>query len=430
MKKFLSLLIFSPIMALSANDSSYIEKVLPSVTSLTIYSSYGHQPHESMGTGFVYNDNGIIITNAHVVKGTANKIIATFSNNQNCFATVQGVDDESDIATLKLEPGCQAPKAMIGNDEKLKIGDKVIAIGNPLGLSQTVTQGIVSSLHRDGIFPDRPSDFIQTDAVINPGNSGGPLINQNGEVIGINTAFITSNPNDPSPANSGMGLAIPMSTATPIIQQLIHSGTVTRGYVGLIAQELSHSMAKYLSYPHTDGLIVTKVIKNSPAGQAGLLEGDIVTHVNGQKLLNITQFPLFISSNPPGSKIKINIWRGGNHKTLTIESTTFAHINELAYKNDQDNASPFSGVTLIRVDARSHDNKPLKGLQVIDIQPDSEAFIEGMAINDIITHINDKSIEDFDGLKLVHKKSRNGHAKITINRQGQRRFVALKISDD
>lgn len=429
MKKSLYPLIL-PLLIFANQTPTHIEKVLPSVASLTIYLNSGQLSQESMGTGFVYNDDGIMITNAHVVKGATNKVIATFSNNQSCFATIQGLDEETDIATLKLEPNCHAPKATIGDDEQLKIGDNVIAIGNPLGLSQTVTKGIVSALHRDGIFPDHPSDFIQTDAVINPGNSGGPLINHQGEVIGINSAFITSNPHENSPANSGMGLAIPMSTATPIIDQLIHTGHVSRGYIGLMAQEMSHSLGQYLGFPHNKGLVVTKVVKNAPSDKSGFKEGDIVTHINQKKLLNATQLPLFISSTPPGSKVNISVWRDGHEKVLTVQSTSLNDINALIHQNNQRSMTPFSGVTLTRVDAKSHDNKPLKGLQVIDIQTDSEAFIEGVAINDIITHVNDIAIDQFSQLDFIFNKSKNGHAKITINRQGQKRFIALKVSNE
>lgn len=419
-----------PIFLLASNHSSYIEKVLPSVVSLTIYTHNGYQSQESLGTGFVYNDQGIIVTNAHVVKSASNKIIATFSNNKNCFATLQGLDEETDIATLKLEPNCPAPKAKIGSDESLRIGDQVIAIGNPLGLSQTVTQGIVSSLHRDGIFPDKPSDFIQTDAAINPGNSGGPLINPKGEVIGINTAFITSNPEDHSPSNSGMGLAIPISTATPIIEQLIKNGSVTRGYVGLMVQELSHSLANYFDFPLDHGLLVTNVVPKSPAAQAGIKEGDIITQINQQKLLNITQFPLFVSSNPPGSEINLSLWRLGKTTKMVVTSVPEAEITDLIHQNSKSNANPFNGVTLSKVDARSHDNKPLKGLQVINIAPDCEAFIEGLVINDIITHINDSPINEFDQLSLFKDNNQQMHAKITINRQGQKRFLAIRLNHE
>tara|TARA_Y200000002_G_C22659871_1_gene655256 strand:- start:599 stop:1897 length:1299 start_codon:yes stop_codon:yes gene_type:complete len=401
-----------------------ISQSLPSVASLTVHLSNNPDDDKEAGTGFVYDKEGHIITNAHVV-GSVRRIIATFQNNQNCFATVIGADRESDVAVLQVDPQCKVTPIKIGNDSDLKIGDEVIAIGNPFGLSQTVTKGIVSSLHRDGIFPDSPTDFIQIDAAINPGNSGGPLVNTQGEVIGINTAIIVSNPNG-NAAPSGLGLAIPINIAKLIASQLIETGMVSRGYIGVASQELTPSLATYYKYPNSNGLAVTKVVKGSPADLGGLAIGDIITHVNGMRIDNITQLPIYISSHPANSKIQISIWRSGRKQSVTIRSISLDKIQKIADASE-DHSYLLSGVTMLKIDAMSGKDDLVQGLEVIDITSKCNAFLEGLRRGDIITHINEKPTKSFADLERLQEKN-SGFVKITINRHGQTRFIAMRAN--
>ncbi len=415
-------------LAHSALMPNAINNTIPSVASLTIHTPDHYGQSERIGTGFVYNDNGHMITNAHVVGGYS-KVIATFQDNKNCFATLVGQDEESDIAVLKLEPHCKAKPIKIGTDLDLKVGEQVVAIGNPFGLNQTVTQGIISALHRDGVMPGKTTDFIQIDAAINFGNSGGPLINTEGELVGINSAFVSGSGNQDTPANSGLGLAIPITTAKPIIKQIIDTGNVTRGYIGVIVQEMSDSLKHYLNHQGGFGLFITQVVKNSPAEKAGLKEGDIISHVNQVRLATVNQFPLLITSHPPNSKILISGFRGKEKLKLTVRSTSSGALNQLVDTAENDHKYLFSGVTLLKVDARNGRNHPLNGLEIINIDTGSQAFLEGLRQGDIITHINDKPMKAFENIPKINKNN-NQYVKITINRGGQLRILAMRVNNE
>lgn len=258
----------------------------------------------SLGSGVIINEHGYILTNNHVIAG-ADEILVALKDGTVARAKIIGTDPETDLAVLKIK-GDNLPAITLGKDKLIRVGDVVLAIGNPFGVGQTVTSGIISATGRDMLGINTFENFIQTDAAINPGNSGGALINPYGELIGINTAIFSR-----SGGSQGIGFAIPVSLAKDVMQQIIEHGHVIRGWLGVAIQGITPQLAESFNLKSTNGVIITNIIIDGPADKAGLTRGDVITKINGVELKNVRHALNTISRSKPGDKIKIEGVRRG-----------------------------------------------------------------------------------------------------------------------
>ena len=266
---------------------------------------------QSLGSGVIVSPNGYILTNNHVVNG-ATEIQVTLSDKREFKARVVGTDAKTDIAVLRID-AADLPALTIGDSSKIQVGDFALAIGDPFGVGETVTMGIISATGRGNLGIEDYEDFIQTDAPINPGNSGGALINDRGELIGINTAILSHE----SGGNQGIGFAIPVNLARQVMNQILEHGKVTRAYLGISMQELTPAMAKALGDPQLHGALVGDVTANSPAQKAGIQRGDIVLEVNGTPVSDTNQLRNAVSMMSPGSVVKLKVFRRGSERELS-----------------------------------------------------------------------------------------------------------------
>ena len=272
------------------------------------------EPSSSLGSGVIVSPQGIILTNHHVIEG-ADEIEVAFADGRKRNAKLIGSDPETDIAVLKIDSADLPSPIILGKMESVQVGDVVLAIGNPFGVGQTVTSGIVSALGRNQLGINIFENFIQTDAAINPGNSGGALVDIKGNLIGINTAIYSR-----SGGNMGIGFAIPISTAKQVMESILLNGSVTRGWIGVEPQNLSKELAESLNIPaNTSGVLISGVLEGSPADKAGLKPGDILIQVNGQKVDDVVALLNRIAQTNPGEEAKINLLRKGKEMTLKVQ---------------------------------------------------------------------------------------------------------------
>ncbi|MCF8166631.1 MAG: Do family serine endopeptidase [Rhodoferax sp.] len=272
------------------------------------------EPSSSLGSGVIVSPQGIILTNHHVIEG-ADEIEVAFADGRKRNAKLIGSDPETDIAVLKIDATDLPSPITLGKMESLQVGDVVLAIGNPFGVGQTVTSGIVSALGRNQLGINTFENFIQTDAAINPGNSGGALVDTKGNLIGINTAIYSR-----SGGNMGIGFAIPINTAKQVMESILTNGSVTRGWIGVEPQNLSKELAESLNLPKdTNGVVISGVLEGGPADKAGMKLGDVLTQVNGQPVNDVVTLLNRIAQTSPGDEAKINLLRKGNAMTLKVQ---------------------------------------------------------------------------------------------------------------
>ena len=269
-------------------------------------------PQQGLGSGVIVSPEGYILTNNHVIEGAA-EIQVTLSDSRRAIAQVIGADPDTDLAILRINLE-RLPVIALGNSDTAQVGDRVLAIGNPFGMGQTVTSGIVSALGRNQLGINTFENFIQTDAAINPGNSGGALVDVNGNLIGINTAIYSR-----SGGNMGIGFAIPVSTARQVLEGIVRDGQVVRGWVGIEPMELTAELAETFGLKQTEGVIVTGVLQNGPAANAGLRPGDLLLKVAGQPVKNVGELLTQIASLTPGKAAKVEVMR--RNQTLTLDVT-------------------------------------------------------------------------------------------------------------
>jgi serine protease DegQ len=272
------------------------------------------EPSSSLGSGVIVSPEGIILTNHHVIEG-ADEIEVAFADGRKRNAKLIGSDPETDIAVLKIDATDLPSPITLGKMESVQVGDVVLAIGNPFGVGQTVTSGIVSALGRNQLGINTFENFIQTDAAINPGNSGGALVDTKGNLIGINTAIYSR-----SGGNMGIGFAIPINTAKQVMESILTSGSVTRGWIGVEPQNLSKELAESLNIPKdTTGVLISGVLEGGPADKAGMKPGDVLTQVNGQAVNDVVTLLNRIAQTGPGDEAKINLLRKGKPITLKLQ---------------------------------------------------------------------------------------------------------------
>ena len=375
------------------------------------------QPRErleqSLGSGVVVDaEKGYILTNHHVIEG-ADEISVNLSSGHTLKAKLVGSDPETDIAVLHVEAKNLTAVPMSDSD-KTRVGDFVVAIGNPFGLGQTVTSGIVSAMGRSGLGIEGYEDFIQTDASINPGNSGGALVNLRGELVGVNTAILSK-----SGGNVGIGFAIPINMAREIMTQLIEHGEVRRGALGAQAQDLTPELAAAFNIERQQGAVVTQVTSGSPAHKAGLQAGDVITELNGRPVQDATDVRNRIGLLRIGQRVEMKIVRDGKTKTLTAmveepELTTMAG----------DKLHPrLAGAVLANL-AEETVRGRVQGVVVMDVAPGTAAMLAGLRKGDVIVQANRKAVGDLDSLRAAVKGS--DALLLNVQRRGGALFLLMQ----
>ncbi len=358
---------------------------------------------QGTGSGFVYDDNGHILTNNHVVSG-ADKIMVTFHDGERAEAKVVGTDPDADVAVIKIENLSYRPLPK-GHSDKLRVGEWVMAVGSPFGLEQTVTAGIISATERGSVGINNFESFLQTDAAINPGNSGGPLVDMNGRVVGINSAIATA-----SQSNSGVGFAIPMDMAEVLADKLIKDGKVSRARVGFQLKQdpLTPSVAKKLGLdPKTHGVIVEQVLENSPGDKAGIVSGDVIVEFNGHGVDSVSEFRNLVSASDAGKSYTIKYFRGGKELQAQVtpalqEEVMFAQEREIQKSRAAGVKLDAFGLVVQKVPPAMLGTlgypKGTEGLVVINVKPDSPAANAGLEEGDVVTKVvKDKKIQDVTG---------------------------------
>lgn len=371
------------------------------------------RPAQSLGSGVVVDaKRGYVLTNNHVID-KADEITVTLQNGRELTAELVGADPETDIAVLKVKPdGVKLTALPLGDSNALRVGDFVVAVGNPFGLGQTVTSGIVSALGRTGLGIEGYEDFIQTDASINPGNSGGALVNLRGELVGINTAILA-----PSGGNIGIGFAIPSNMAQAVMQQLIEHGEVRRGMLGVVVQDLTPALADALGTDARAGAVVTEVVADSPAAKAGLQVGDVVVAVDGQQVTSSGDLRNRIGLMAIGQQPKLTVRRDGRNVTIT-PTIAAASQQEL----DGAKLDPrLEGAVFETASGR-----PQEGTIVVSaVAANSPAYRAGLRPGDRITSINRQQVENLQQFGQAVQQA-GDTILLGINRRGTPLLVAIQ----
>ncbi|MCW8934585.1 MAG: DegQ family serine endoprotease [Gammaproteobacteria bacterium] len=381
------------------------------------------QEATSLGSGFILSENGYIITNHHVVDG-ADEILVRLSDKRELSAKVIGSDEFSDIALLKVEAN-DLPVVDIGTSENLRVGDWVLAIGSPFGFDHSATAGIVSAKGRNLPKANYVS-FIQTDVAINPGNSGGPLFNLDGEVIGINSQIYSR-----TGGFMGLSFAIPVEVAMNVVDQLKKSGSVSRGWLGVYIQEITHEIAQSFNLKKPVGALVSQVIAGSPAEKSGFMAGDVILSFNKKKILDSSDLPPLVGRVPVGSKARVEILRDGREKTLNviIEQLPSDNKKVVAAKTEATSSNRM-GVEVIDLDEDTL--KALgRGVLIRKVQAGSPAEQSGMAAGDILLQLNRKNVKNVaDFRKKVANLPIGRMIPVLVHRQGADQFIVMKISEN
>jgi Do/DeqQ family serine protease len=370
---------------------------------------------QALGSGVIVDaEHGYVLTNNHVVD-KADKITVTLKDGRSLAAKLVGKDPETDVAVVQI-PAVNLNTVPLADSDRLRVGDFVVAIGNPFGLGQTVTSGIVSALGRTGLGIEGYEDFIQTDASINPGNSGGALVNLRGELEGINTAIIA-----PGGGNVGIGFAIPINMAKQIMTQLVEHGEVRRGRVGVVVQDLTPDLAKAFDIKETQGAVVARVVKDSPAERAGLQAGDVVVSVNGKAVLTSSELRNDIGLLPVGETVTMNIIRDGKSRTIKL---TIAEPEHAKLEGKRVNPR-LQGATFGEIGENNPDFGNLQGVAVRNVAPDSPAWAAGLRKGDIIVSVNRQpvtSLEEF----FKDAKGNNRALLLNIRRGDGALFILIQ----
>jgi serine protease Do/serine protease DegQ len=373
------------------------------------------RPRQSLGSGVIVDAReGLVITNNHVIRG-ADEITVSLHDGRNFQAEIVGTDPATDVALIKIPPENLSALPLADSDA-LRVGDFVVAIGNPFGLGQTVTSGIVSALGRSGLGIEGYEDFIQTDASINPGNSGGALVNLRGELVGINTAIFSPGQN---PGNVGIGFAIPSNMVKQISDQLLEFGEVRRAYLGVQMQDITPELASAFGLNVQEGAVVTQVVPDSAAAEAGLKVGDVVTAVDGARLTNADSLRNTIGLMMVGQKVKLDIVRDGKKQTLTAQVTPSKEVQTNGTVHPK-----LSGATFGDIEEGSPYFGRVEGIMVYSVKRGSPAWRAGLRSEDVITSVNRQNVTTLESFKpLVHNADQ---LLLNIVRGRQAMFLLLK----
>jgi serine protease Do len=375
----------------------------------------------SLGSGFIINPKGLIITNNHVVEG-AEKIRVRLSGGKEYQATVKGRDPKTDLAIIQISnPPSDLPYLTLGDSDAIRVGDWVMAVGNPFGLGNTVTQGIISAKGR--VIGAGPYDnFLQTDAAINPGNSGGPLLDLKGEVVGINTAIVSS--------GQGIGFAIPSNLAKSIIPQLEEKGKVTRGMLGVQVQTVTPELAKSFGLAEPKGALVAEVNPGSPAEKAGIQRGDIIIEFNSQPIREMNELPRFVAAIAPGTKAEVKVLRNGKEKRFQVTITEMKEERQARAPQEMGEESPL-GLAVANLDqalAQRYGLKEKQGVVVTHVEAGSAAAEAGLRPGDVILEIGGHPAHTVKDYRTVMGKLQKGsYARFLIRRGGHTLYLTVEI---
>src|SRR3954468_17143353 len=347
-----------------------------------------------LGSGVVISKDGYILTNNHVVDN-ADEIKVAFSDGREFVAKVVGKDPKTDVAVLKIDAK-DLPVVQFADSDNIEVGDLVLAVGNPFGVGQTVTMGMVSAMGRGNMGLDY-EDFIQTDAAINPGNSGGALVDAEGRLVGINTAILSR-----SGGNQGIGFAIPSNLARSVMDSLVRDGRVVRGFLGVSIQDITPALEQEFKLKQSGGALVGEVTPKSPAEKAGLQSGDVILEFNGKPVKDSRHLKLQVASTAPGAKVPVKILRDGSTKTVEVTPKELPRAEMAAREegNDAKGSDALEGVTVDDISpAAKRDMKlpeHVRGALVTNVEPNSAAFEAGLRAGDVIQEINRKPVESAD----------------------------------
>ena len=378
---------------------------------------------QSLGSGVIISPDGYILTANHVVDGADEiKVAVGDSDSKKFTARIVGADPPTDVAVLKIDAK-DLPAVTLGDSDQLEVGDVVLAIGNPFGVGQTVTRGIVSALGRSGLAGfNQYQDFIQTDAAINPGNSGGALVDAEGRLVGINTAIITS-----SRGSEGVGFAVPVNMARHVMERLIAGGRVTRGYIGIVPEDITPGLAEGFKLPDQNGALVGDVEPGKPAQKAGIKSGDVIIEINGKKVNDANSLRLMISEMAPGTSVTVKLLRNGREMTVGF---ALAELPDETTDNGNDGKSSSSassktdaldGVKVADLDREVREQLQLpdniQGVIVTDVDSDSNSAEAGLQPNDIITEINHQPVVDANAAVKFCSQAKGGWILLKIWRR-------------
>ena len=383
----------------------------------------------ALGSGFIIDKKGVVVTNNHVIQG-AEDIIVRVNGDKEYKAKVVGADPLSDIAVLQLETKETFIPVKFGNSDKARIGDWVIAIGNPFGLGGTVTSGIISARNRS-IGLSRYEDYIQTDASINSGNSGGPLFDMNGDVIGINTAILGRS------GSIGIGFSIPSNSAKTVINQLIEFGETKRGWLGVRIQDVTKEIAEVEQLDEPRGALVASVAEDSPSDKAGVKAGDIILEFNGEKIKEMKQLPIIVAKTEVGKKVSVKIWR--NKKEITKQITLGRLETSEDFKVSEKPSLVETKIDDLKISVRKLNSNDIdkrklpnqtKGLVITKVDDDSP-LINDIEVDSIILEAQKKKINSTNDLNKILKEVLNSNQKtilfVIYNSQNQRRYIGVKL---
>jgi serine protease Do len=383
-------------------------------------------PRHGLGSGFIISPDGYIVTNNHVVDH-ARKLTVTLSDGSSYPASVKGRDPKTDLALIKIDTDKTLSYVSFGDSDKARVGNWVIAVGNPFGLGGTVTAGIVSAHDRN--LNDGPyDDFLQIDAPINPGNSGGPLFNQAGQVIGIDTAILSPN----GGGSIGIGFAIPSNLASKVIAQLREHGTVERGWLGVEMQPMTATLAKALGRPNADGVLVDRVETASPAARAGLEQGDVIAALDGTPIQHPRDLALTVANRHPGEMVTLTVWRGGHDRTIDVA------IGRLSQEHVASNQAPATGgpvgLALAPLSAVTRDQLGLgdavQGVMVAEVKPGSPAAESGLEPGDVIVKIGNHAVTTpTQAVQQIHdaERGKKEAVPVLVMRNGSTYYLALEL---
>lgn len=402
----------------------------------------GPNPHKdremgALGSGFIVESSGIVVTNNHVV-ADAKEITVRVKDHEDYPAELLGADEKTDLAVLRIKPAKSLPAVTWGDSEKMRVGDWVIAVGNPFGLGGTVTAGIVSALGRE-IGAGPYDDFIQIDAPINTGNSGGPLFNTDGVVVGVNTAIYS-----PNGGSIGIGFAIPSDLAQKVVAQLREKGSVERGWLGVMIQPVTPEIAESLGLDEAKGALVTEVLPDSPAAKAGVRQGDVVLSFEGKDINTLRDLTRVVADTPVGKKATLKLVRDGKEAKLAAEIGAQKQEQNVAAADNQESTPSASsgtaierlGLTVAALDTQARQRFSIaadsKGVVVIGVDDDKNAAEKGLRSGDVITRVNQTAVSSpRDFVKAVDEaaKAKRKAVLLLVEREGQQRFVAVELAD-
>jgi serine protease Do len=386
------------------------------------------QKQQSLGSGVIVSKDGHILTNNHVVDGADEVKVALLGDKREFTAKVVGRDPKTDIAVLKIDAG-ELPPLTLAASDKVAVGDVVLAVGNPFGIGQTVTMGIVSATRRGGMGIEEYEDFIQTDASINPGNSGGALVDTDGRLVGICTAILSR-----SGGNQGVGFAVPMDLARSVMEQILKKGRVVRGYLGVSIQDVTPELRKEFSVPEGRGALIGGVIDGGSAAEAGLKSGDVIVEFDGKPVADSRTLKLMVGATTPGAKADVKVLRDGKENSFTCT------LKEMPEKLDEPGpaaaepapAEALRGITLADIDddARQQFDLPstLKGALIAEIDADSVGFDAGLREGNVIEEINREPVASVQQAAAAIRKASGKRLVLLVWSQGGSRFVVVDES--